>query len=144
MAYQCLLLEPMAIYGVGEYGSRLRGYLKTLLVIHAVISGAILAILAASAEVAQLRGNAGGLPGALAGIGIAAPCILLFWLARRACYLDARSGVAASGAVLYCVSMMCGLWVMHSIGALSPFSAFVMMGLSGLLTAVVLFLLLHS
>jgi thioesterase domain-containing protein/O-antigen/teichoic acid export membrane protein/acyl carrier protein len=144
MAYQCLLLEPMAIYGVGEYGSRLRGYLKTLLVIHAVISGAILAILAASAEVAQLRGNAGGLPGALAGIGVAAPCILLFWLARRACYLNARSGVAAAGAVLYCASVMCGLWVAHSFVALSSFSAFLIMGVSGLLAAIVLFLLLNG
>jgi O-antigen/teichoic acid export membrane protein len=144
MAYQCLLLEPMAIYGAGEYGSSLRGYLKSLLGIHGIISGAIFVVLAAAAALAYMRGNAGGLPGALAGIGIAAPCILLFWLARRACYLDARSGVAASGAVLYCVSMMCGLWVMHSIGALSPFSAFLIMGLSGLLTAVVLFLLLHN
>jgi len=144
MAYQCLLLEPMAIYGAGEYGSSLRGYLKTLIVIHAVISGAIFVVLAAAATVAHMQGNAGALPGALAGIGIAAPCILLFWLARRACYLDARSGVAAAGAVLYCASMMCGLWVMHSFGALSPFSAFLIMGLSGLLTAIVLFVMLRS
>ncbi len=144
MAYQCLLLEPMAIFGAGEYGSSLRGYLKTLVAIHAILSGAIFAILAAAAALAHMRGYSGGLQGALAGIGIAAPCILLFWLARRACYLDARSGVAAAGAVLYCVSMMCGLWVLHSTGALSPFSAFLIMGLSGLLAAIVLFLLLRA
>jgi O-antigen/teichoic acid export membrane protein len=144
MAYQSLLLEPMAIFGAGEYGSRLRGYLKTLIAIHAIISGTILVVLLAAAAVAHIRWNAGGLPGALAGIGIAAPCILLFWLARRACYLDARSGVAAAGAVLYCAAMLGGLWVMHSFGALSPFSAFLIMGLSGLLAALVLFLLLNS
>ncbi len=144
MAYQCLLLEPMAIFGAGEYGPRLRGYLKTLIAIHAIISGAIFAVLAAGAELAHMRGISGGLPGALAGIGVAAPCILLFWLARRACYLDARSGVAAAGAILYCATMMCGLWVVHSFGALSSFSAFLIMGLSGLLAAIVLFVLLRG
>jgi len=97
MAYQCLLLEPMAIFGAGEYGSRLRGYLKTLIGIHVVISGEIFVVLAAAAGLVRMRGTGGGLAGALAGIGIAAPCILLFWLARRACYLDARSGVARPG-----------------------------------------------
>ena len=144
MAYQCLLLEPMAIYGVGEYGPRLRGYLKTLIAIHAIISGAILLALAMAAAVAHMQPNAGGLPSALAGIGVAAPCILLFWLARRACYLNARSGIAAAGAVFYCGSMMCGLGVMHVFSALSAFSTFLVMGVSGLLTAIILFLLLNS
>jgi O-antigen/teichoic acid export membrane protein len=144
MAYQCLLLEPMAIFGVGEYRARLRGYLKTLLGVHGIISGAILLALAMAAAVAHALGNAGGLPSALAGIGVAAPCILLFWLARRACYLNAQSGIAAAGAVLYCASMMSGLWVLHLFRALSAFSAFLMMGLSGLLTAVVLFVLLNG
>jgi len=144
MAYQCLLLEPMAIFGVGEYRARLRGYLKTLLGVHGIISGAILLALAMAAAVAHARGNAGGLPSALAGIGVAAPCILLFWLARRACYLNAQSSIAAAGAILYCVSMMSGLWVVHLFRALSAFSAFLIMGLSGLLTAMVLFLLLNG
>jgi len=143
MAYQCLLLEPMAIYGAGEYAPRLRGYLKTLLGIHVAISGGIFALLAAAAALIKLTGHATGLPGALAGIGIAAPCILLFWLARRACYLDARSGIAAGGAVLYCAAMMLGLWSAHSLGALSSFVAFLIMGLSGFVAAIVLFLLLR-
>lgn len=144
MAYQCLLLEPMAIYGAGEYRSRLRGYLGSLGAVHFIISGTIFALLTAASLAVRWLSNAGDLAGALAGIAVAAPCTLTFWLARRTCYLDARSGAAAGGAVFYCASMMGGLWVAHASGALSPFTAFLIMGLSGLLTAIILAFVLNG
>lgn len=134
MLYQCLLLEPMSVFGGGAYRAELKSYLRSLLWIHAAISAAVLLILGAMAGVAELRQDTGGLPGALAGMSFAAPCILLFWLARRGCYLITSPGSAAAGAVLYCVLMIAGFWLAYRANRLSPLAAFLVIGAAALLT----------
>jgi O-antigen/teichoic acid export membrane protein len=142
--YQALLLEPMAVFGGSDYYPRLRTYLHALVRIHLVATVGIVFALGLSAGVAQATGHANGLPGALAGAAIAAPCVLLLWLARRTFYLQYSSSFAVRGSLIYCVLLVGGLFLAHSRGLISSFAAFALTGLSALLSAAVLFLGLHS
>ena len=99
--YHPLLLEPMAVFSGSAYSRCLRGYLKSLIWIHVVLTVVTVVVLGAAAYVAFLRAEPGGLAGALLGITIASPCILLFWLARRAYYMELAPARAATGALLY-------------------------------------------
>jgi O-antigen/teichoic acid export membrane protein len=142
--YQALLLEPMAVFGGSIYHSRLRAYLLAMLQIHLVASVGILFALGISARVALAAGPADGLPGALAGAALAAPCILLLWLARRAFYLQLSSAFALAGALVYSALVVGGLFLAHAYGLLSTFMAFALMGVGGLLSGVILLLFLRA
>jgi O-antigen/teichoic acid export membrane protein len=142
--HQSLLLEPMAVFGGSVYRNHLRYYLGALLRMHLVFAFGIFLVLGISAEVARVSGQADGLPGSLAGAALAAPCILLLWLARRAFYLQLSPTLAAAGAFLYCVLVLGGLFLTRGHSLLSPFSAFVLMGVGGLSTGLLLLTRLRS
>jgi len=144
LLFQSLVLEPMAVFGGGVYHNRSRGYLQSLLRIQLVISLTIMLALGSAAALAQWLHAPGGLPGALAGIAIAAPCILTFWLARRACYLRGGSAQAAAGAFFYCLCVMGGLWILREANRLSTFSAFAVVAAAALLASVLLLLLVRG
>ena len=133
LVYQSLVLEPMAVFGGSAYRDGLRGYLRSLLWIHVTISVAIVAVFGASALGAELF-HSRMLAGALAGVSIASPCILVFWLARRSFYLELSSGKAASGALIYSLLVLGALYLLFRRGLLSPFTAFVLMGFAALAT----------
>jgi O-antigen/teichoic acid export membrane protein len=139
--YHSLLLEPMAVFSGSAYSKSLRGYLKSLIWIHLSITAVSLVVLGTSAGVAFIRGEPGGLPGALLGVTLASPCILLFWLARRAYYMQLAPARAASGALLYCVLVVGGLYLLFKYQRLSPFTAYLLMATGALVTAS--YLLLH-
>ncbi len=143
--YQALLLEPMSVYGGSNYRENLRGYMRTSLKMHNAISVAIFLVFAIAAVVTFALGKSPALAGALAGLTIAAPCIFLFWLGRRGFYLKISPGPAALGAVLYFVIVMGGIFLIHHLGLLSTFSAFLIMGLAALVCGIALmFALRHS
>lgn len=144
MLYQSLLLEPMAVFGGAAYHSQLRPYLRALLRIHLIAALGIFFALGISAAAARLAGQTDGLPGALAGAALAAPCILLLWMARRAFYLQLSSAFAVAGAVLYCALVVGGLFLAQSRGWLSSFTAFALMGAGGLVSGVVLLAFMAS
>lgn len=132
LVYQSLVLEPMAVFGGSSYRKCLRGYMGSLLWIHIVISGAILIVFGTSAAFFALFTKANVLAGALAGVTIASPCILFFWLARRTFYLEMSAGKAAMGAFVYSALSMAGLYLVYRRGWISPFTAFVLMGMAAL------------
>ncbi len=138
--YQSLLLEPMAVFSGSAYRKSLRGYLSALLWIHAWLTGGGAIVLGMVTLVSYRRGGA-DLPGALLGVTLAAPCILLFWLARRAYYMNLEPARAAVGALVYCVLVTGGLFVVYHRGWLSPFSAFALMAFGALGTSA--YLLFH-
>jgi O-antigen/teichoic acid export membrane protein len=142
--HQSLLLEPMTVFGGSVYRNHLRYYVRALLRMHLFFAIGIVLVLGISAGVARMPGQAGGLPGALAGAALASPCILLLWLARRAFYLQLSPTLAAAGALLYCAVVMAGLFLVRSGGWLSPFSAFLLMGAGALATGVWLLTCLRS
>src|ERR1700736_6849789 len=76
--YHSLLSEPQGVFSGSAYRHCLRGYLKALLGIQAILTVFGLVLLGGSAAVVYFMGKADGLPGALAGVAIASPCILFF------------------------------------------------------------------
>jgi len=139
--YQALLLEPMAVFSGGAYRKSLRGYLGALLWIHLWLTGFGLIVLGTATVVAFERGAGDGLPGALLGVTLASPCILLFSLARRAYYMKLAPARAAMGALIYCIVVTGGLWIVYHRGLLSPFAAFALMAVGALFTSA--YLLFH-
>lgn len=144
MIYGSLLLEPMGVFGGSTYRGCLRGYLASLLWIHLAITSVILLVLGLSAGTARVLGLPDGLPGALAGVTVAAPCILLFWLVRRSFYLELSPAGAALGSGLYCAFVLGGLYIAYWRRLASPFTAFLLMGLGALATGAFLLILLRS
>ena len=134
MLYGSLLLEPMGVFGGSTYRHCLRGYLRSLLWIHLATTLVIIAVLGLAVAATRALQLPDGLPGALAGVTVAAPCILLFWLARRSFYLELSPARAVIGSALYCTLVLGGLSVAYWRGILSPFAAFLLMGLGALVT----------
>jgi O-antigen/teichoic acid export membrane protein len=135
LVYQSLVLEPMAVFGGSSYRNCLRGYLGSLLWIHLALSVGMVAIFGISAFVAKEFSHSSMLAGALAGVTITSPCVLLFWLARRTFYLELAASQAALGAFVYSALSVGGLFLLYHRGLLSPFTAFVLMAFAALGTA---------
>jgi O-antigen/teichoic acid export membrane protein len=143
--HQSLLLEPMLVFGSSVYRSSLRGYLKSLLLAHAVMSLVMSAGLCTAALVMLKFAQTSALPGALVGIAFAAPAVLLFWVAKRIFYLKLSPAPSAAGAVLYCILVMGGLALVYQHShSLSPLAAFLLMGFSGLGASLALLVYLKS
>lgn len=136
--YQSLLSEPQAVFSGSAYRECLRGYLKALLSIQLVVTIFGLVLLGGSAAVVYYMGEADGLPGALAGVAIASPCILFFWLLRRSYYMNLAPARAAMGAFIYFVLVVSGLIVAYKKALISPFSAYLLMAIGALATALFL------
>lgn len=143
LVYQSLVLEPMAVYGASSYRDCMRGYLNTLLQIHFVISLSLLVVFGATAFVIHLFGQGSGLAGAFAGVTVASPCVLVFWLARRTFYLELSPAEAAAGSLLYSALIMVSLLVAYHRGWLSAFSAFLLIALGAAVASIGLWLRLR-
>jgi O-antigen/teichoic acid export membrane protein len=136
--YQSLLSEPQAVFAGSAYRQCLRGYLKALLGIQLVVTVFGIVLLGGSAGVVYAMGKAQGLPGALAGVAIASPCILFFWLLRRSYYMNLAPGRATVGAFVYFVLVNGGLFVVYKKSAVTPFSAYLLMAIGALGTGLFL------
>jgi len=143
LSYQSLLLEPQSVFGSSAYLDSPRQYLGALLWAHGALALAIFIILGIGAGLAHALGRPGSLEGALAGVAFAAPCILLFWLVRGAFYVRHAPQHAVVGALFYSALVLGGLLVLFRRGLLSPFTAFLPMGLGALATSIVLLLQLN-
>jgi O-antigen/teichoic acid export membrane protein len=132
---QALLLEPMSVFGSSIHRGKLRSYLGRLLWLHGGTSALISAILAAGAWGVVLTHGSKPLAAALLGVSLASPCILLFWLLRRSFYIELQPGAATQGAVLYCGLVLVMLLAANFWHVLSPFIAFLLMGMAALITS---------
>lgn len=126
-AFQALIYEPMTVFGPSVYQDCQREYLHALLRIYAGLAFAIFLALGLAAWVSQAFGRSVALPGALTGVALATPVLLLYGLARAAFYFQLRPQGALKGAVLYSALVLSGLWVISRRGLLSPFTAFILM-----------------
>jgi O-antigen/teichoic acid export membrane protein len=137
--HQSLLLEPMSVFGSNYSGSRLKRYYGTVLQMQNGMVIAISVPLAIAALLVQYCVHSPQLAAALWGVTIASPFVLLFWMARRAFYLEHSPGRAAAGAMVYTVVTLLSLFIVRQRGALTSFSAFIVMGAAALATSVAMF-----
>jgi O-antigen/teichoic acid export membrane protein len=144
LVYQSLVLEPMSVFGGSTYRGNLRGYIGSLLWIHIALSLAICLVFGATAGASRLLGLPAGMPGALAGVTIASPCVLFFWMARRSFYLQLSPNQAVAGAFVYASFVMGALWFFYQHHLLSAFTAFVLIAIGSLGTGSFLMLRLRT
>jgi O-antigen/teichoic acid export membrane protein len=144
LVYQALVMEPMGVFGGSVFRRNLRGYLGSLLSIHLAFSVGICFVLVIAWAVAHHLDPAGAMAGALAGVAIASPCLLLFALARRTFYVELSPAPAAIGALIYSTVVLACLYFVYQHALLSPFVAFLLIGAGGLVTGLVLMFALRS
>jgi O-antigen/teichoic acid export membrane protein/thymidylate kinase len=135
IVYQSLVLEPMTVFGPSVYHGVMRNYLGILVKLQTVL-GSVVFVVGAFAAVYFLyaRGSAQLAP-ALVGATIAGPCVLLFWFARRACYVELSPSRSLSGAIVYMPLLLGSVWILLKLKLLSPFTAFAATGVSALLAS---------
>jgi O-antigen/teichoic acid export membrane protein len=138
LVYQSLVLEPMGVFGPSAYRANLRGYLRSLLSIHVVLSIGICAALAIWWALARWQGAGAATTGALAGLVFASPCLMLFTLARRTFYVELSPAPAAAGAFIYAAVALTGLYAVYHRALLSPLTAFLLIGAGALATGTIL------
>lgn len=131
MLYQALVLEPMLVFGGSVYRNSIRSYLKSLLLTHVGMSILMFVVLGASAAITFEVNKTSSLSGALAGVAIGTPFVLLFWLVKRPFYVMLSPAASVWGALLYCILAVGGLALVSTRGILSPFVALLLMGLAG-------------
>ena len=136
--HQALLLEPQSVLGPAEFSSHLKRYLGALLWLCVGSTVGIAAVLVIVAQAVEVVSHASALSRALAGIGGAAPAILLFWLLRGACYVRLASGTALLGSSIYCVALVLSFTVLRVAHTISPLSAYLAMGVAALSASVFL------
>ena len=144
LVYSALILEPMSVYGGSTYRNSLLGYVKSLLTMHAAVSLTFAVLVGVGALLVSHFGHEAGLGGALFGVALASPCVLLLWVLRRALYLKMHSGRAAIGALVYCALMVAGLWALNARSLLSPLTALLLMGASALAASMLLLRFLRT
>jgi len=137
LVYGAMVLEPMSVFGGKTYRHSLREYCGSLLWIHLTIGLGICLAVGISAAIARVLGM-NGLPGALLGVAVASPWVLLLSLVRRVYYLKMLPSRAATSSLIYCVLMLSGLFVFYRQHLLSPLTAFILMGAGALFADVIL------
>ncbi|HTU42191.1 MAG TPA: hypothetical protein VMF10_10800 [Candidatus Aquilonibacter sp.] len=142
--YQSLLLEPLSVFSGTLFQENLRGYLKTTLSIHWAISLVMCIVIAGGAAVTLILGHSPLLAVAFAGMTISTPFVLAHGMGRRSFYLKLSPGPAAFASIFYCVLVIGGVYLVYRRGWLSPFSAFLIMGLAALVSCTVMVVQLNS
>ena len=113
--HNAIILEPMSVLGPSNYKLNLKGYLYSQYRIHFLITlplGCLMIVLGwlVSSFSNRVLGDT------LVSIGIVLPILLLIWLSRRISYLLERPGDALLASVVYMVSLLSGMFVLHRTG----------------------------
>ena len=135
--HNALLLEPMSVLGARRQDD-LDTYLARVAGLHLALTIPLGAVFACVLLVPGFHRAA--LAGPVLGLAIAVPLVLLFWLARAACYLKGRPGVALSASASYSVCLLAGLAlriVLAPERSLRTTDAFLLMAAAGAVSVIV-------
>lgn len=132
---QGLFLEPMSVFGPSTYQKSQSEYLGSLLWLQAALAALILIGVVIPGAL-YLEVGSGMLRKAFLGMALSAPCVLLYWFARRAYYLQLRPSGAVAGAMFYSAILASVVWFCFRTGTLSPLTAFLAIGFSALMTSI--------
>jgi O-antigen/teichoic acid export membrane protein len=143
MLYSACIYEPMIVFGSGSYADSFRSYLAILvrsnLVLLAAVSASMLAV-----SLLLGRMYSSSVQHAFAALAIAAPFIMLTWLGRGGFYARLQPGEAAVGGIFYFATIVGVLYLLRHTNQLSPGTAFLAMGLAGLVSSLYLLIRLSS
>ncbi|PJC68117.1 hypothetical protein CO015_05170 [candidate division WWE3 bacterium CG_4_8_14_3_um_filter_42_11] len=134
--HNALVLEPMSVIGSAKYKNNFPNYLGLLVCIQIILIFILSLILLLLVIPLSIKGNQ-ILP-ALWGLIISGPFMLLFYFMRRTWYLKMRPEMAVITSLIYTFFLLSGLTIAKVKGWLSPFSAFIIMGLASLGTVLLL------
>jgi O-antigen/teichoic acid export membrane protein len=131
-----LILEPMSVLGPIHYPNQIYSYLYGLFKLNLAGSAALAipgllvswAIFSQSPLIAE----------ALLGASLSTPCILLFWFARRSCYLCAGPQTAVVGGIVYTV-LLAGILLLHRFHPIGVTGAFLWMSFASVAASLVIF-----
>lgn len=135
--HTAVLTEPMMIFGAGKYRRQFSEYTGWLVYGHfgltIPISGVMLLLAFTVGRLYSLE-----VAGALRGLAISSPFILLIWLVRRGFYVILEPWWAAGGGALYLVLLISTMYLLHLVHGVSVVSVLLLMGISSLLSSVLL------
>jgi O-antigen/teichoic acid export membrane protein len=131
-----LVLEPMSVLGPSLYWENRHEYLGLLIWVQIVAGITLVGVLTIVGALLAWTHFDHALVSAFKGLAVAAPCILLFWLARGACYLFLRPSRAVAGSVLYALCVASGALALCWGNWLSSSSVFLIMGAGALLAGI--------
>jgi O-antigen/teichoic acid export membrane protein len=132
--HTALLTEPMLVLGPSRFKARTVAYIRRLVPIHfAVSSGMGVIILLGVLSLTLLSPIFAA--STLAALAVSAPAILFLWLMRRACYIESRPHLAATGGLMYSLLVLAGMLVLVRVGPLSAATALAILGLASFLVA---------
>lgn len=132
--HTALLTEPMLVFGPARYRGNMASYLRALLRGHAALSGAFGAMLIAAGLVCRVF-HMPAIGNALLCLAFSQPLVLLLWLMRRACYLEASPRRAAHAGMVYLALVVGGIVVLSRAGQLSVMSSLAVMAAGSLVCA---------
>lgn len=136
--YLAFILEPISIFGASTYKNCLPDYVGKMLTVQIWVTLTTVILVGGAAVAIYFSRGSQTLAFALAGVAIASPCVLLFWIARRAFYISLAPGAALAGASLYSFILLAGLWIGYRGHLLSPWFVFVLMSFGALTTSLAL------
>jgi O-antigen/teichoic acid export membrane protein len=139
--HSATFVEPMLVFGAGNYSERLDEYLGILIRGHFLLMAPVRLLMAAAAFVIIRWSSSATVGHAFLTLAFAIPFILLLWMLRRAFYVELRPGWAMLGAVLYFVVLTALIFLFRATNELSTVTALAMM--SGAAFIVSCFLLLR-
>jgi O-antigen/teichoic acid export membrane protein len=132
--HSVLILEPMSVFGPASHAAQITDYMLAQMKVHAIASAVLSGAMLVAGLAMKQFGIHRELVSAILGGALAIPFLFFVWLVRRMCYVIHRPSVAVRGSAIYLLMIVIGLAAMRATGWLSPCSAFLLMGVAGLLS----------
>jgi len=126
--YDALVNAPMTVIGAGRHGERFRSYLGMIVRAQLMLALPLTGLLLLAALIVQ-HAVSPSVGGALLGLALASPPMLLLWSARSAFCAALRVGGSILGGAAYCATSLAVVAALHAWGWLTPASAFAALGL---------------
>lgn len=126
--HSALIIEPMSVLGPARHSEDLAGYLRRVISVH---FGIFLALALVSLSISVFVPNP-ALAMSMLAMSVSSPLILLFWMTRRAHYLETRPDLAVLASSIH-LGALClfaiPLWKFHLLNAVTGFAALAIAGL---------------
>jgi O-antigen/teichoic acid export membrane protein len=133
VAHSGLLIEPMMVIGPSRFGhsQQFKNYFSFLMRFQWAFGAAAAATLLLVGAAAYGFG-AILLGSTFVGLACAAPFIFVISLARRACYVERKPGIAALGGAMYLFIAGAGAVLLYRFGLLTSMAAQLLMGVAAI------------